>query len=111
MNTTQQAEAARDRGMELSEANANRAKERWSEDAEATVIRYCLYRASYPEKDFLTEDVREWGEVLGMVDAPLNAKAWGGVMRRCAANGIIRKVGYAPSKSSNMSPKVLWRAV
>lgn len=111
MNTTQQAEAARDRGMALSEANANRAKARWSEDAEATVLRYCLYRAAHPKKDFLTEDVREWGEQLGMVDAPLNAKAWGGVMRRCAANGIIRKVGYGPARTSNCSPKVLWRAV
>ena len=107
MNTTQQAEARRDSGMALSEENANRHKQRWSEDAEAALLRYCL---AHRGQDFLTEQVREWSEFLDLVDAPFNAKAWGGVMRRSAANGVIRKVGYAPSRSSNLSPKVLWRS-
>ena len=108
MNTHQQAAASRDTGMALSEANANRAKIRWSEDAEMTVILYCN---THKGQDFLTEQIREWGEDMGFVDAPPNAKAWGGVMRRSAANGVIRKVGYGAAKSSNLSPKVLWRAV
>ena len=108
MNTTQQAEARRDTGIALSEASANRAKIRWSEDAEMSLLLYCnIHKGS----DFLTEQVREWGESMGFVDAPENAKAWGGVMRRSAANGVIRKVGYGAAKSSNLSPKVLWRAV
>lgn len=107
MNTIQQAEAARDAGIALSEANANRAKARWSEDAEAAVMSYCQYYRT----EFLTETVREWAEFNDLVDVPPNSKAWGGVMRRCAANGIIKKVGFAPSKSSNLSPKTLWAAV
>ena len=108
MNTTQQAEAAMNAGIALSEANANRHKQRWSEDAEAELLRYCL---AHRGQDFLTEQVREWGESLDLVDAPFNAKAWGGVMRRSAANGVVRKVGYGPARSSNLSIKVIWRAV
>jgi len=108
MNTHQQAASAMNTGMALSEANANRHKQRWSEDAEAALLRYCL---AHRGQDFLTEQVREWGESLDLVDAPFNAKAWGGVMRRSAANGVIRKVGYGPARSSHFSPKVLWQAI
>lgn len=108
MITQQQSEAARDRGMELSEANANRAKARWSEDAEAAVLQFCKMRDG---EGFLTEEVRAFAEEMDLVDTPKNQKAWGGVMRRCAANGIIQKVGYAPSLSSNLSPKVLWKGM
>lgn len=46
----------------------------------------------------------------GQVPAPPDGRAWGGVLQRAARAGVIAKAGYAPAKTSNLSPKVLWRA-
>lgn len=58
---------------------------------------------------FLAENVREWAEARGL-GAPTNGKAWGPVMQNARRAGIICAAGYAPAKSSHLSPKVLWRA-
>lgn len=47
--------------------------------------------------------VRECG-----IQAPPNAKVWGGVIRLAAKLGVVSKSGFAPTVSSNGSPKVLW---
>jgi len=60
---------------------------------------------------FLAEDVREWCERHRYVPPPENGRAWGAVMQRAARRKVIEKCGYAPAKSSNLSPKVLWRIV
>lgn len=94
--------------MALSEDKANRDAPGWSEDALHGVELYCL---ANPGKEFLAEEAREWAEAMELVDPAKNERAWGAVLRRAAKLQIIRKVGYAPAKSSNLSPKVLWRAV
>lgn len=108
MNLAVSARARRDQGIELSEAKANRDQPGWSEDAQAALEKFCL---AHPGQKFLTEDVRAWAEELELVEAPDNAKAWGAVMQRAARFGTIRRVGYMPAKSSNLSPKTAWMAV
>ena len=95
-------------GMALAEEKANNDKWGWSDDALHGIETYCT---AHSDDQFLAEDVRAWCEEMGIVDTPENGKAWGAVFRRAARLGVIRNVGYAPSKSSNMSPKVLWTAV
>lgn len=98
----------RDVGIARAEDRANRDHIQWSEEAEAAVRLYCV---QHPRKQFLTEDVRAWAESMGLVSQPENGRAWGAVIQRCARLGLIRRVGYAPAKSSNLSPKPLWEAV
>jgi hypothetical protein len=105
--TRQTAEAKRDTGMALAEDKANRDAPFWSDRALLAVEKYCL---AHPGQKFLGEDVREWAEAKRMVSVPENEKAWGSVFRRAANLKIIRKIGYAPARSSNLSPKCLWRA-
>jgi hypothetical protein len=58
---------------------------------------------------FLAEHVRAYAESRGFADPP-TAKSWGPVMQRAARERIIVAHAYAPARSSNGSPKVLWRA-
>jgi hypothetical protein len=93
-------------GMARAEAKANAAKPNWSDDAFAALS---VFAKLTPDPTFLAETVREWTEDANLVTPPDNKRAWGGVFQRAAAAGLIEKVGYAPARSSNLSPKVLWR--
>ena len=97
-----------DIGMALAEEKANNDKWGWSDDALHGLEMYCL---AHSDDQFLAEQVRAWVEEMGVVDAPENERAWGAVFKRAARLGVIHRVGYAPSKSSNLAPKCLWTAV
>lgn len=58
---------------------------------------------------FLAEDIREFAQERGFADPP-DARAWGVVMQRAAREHIVQSFAYAPARSSNGSPKVLWKA-
>lgn len=103
----QTAEAKRDIGMAMAEDKANRDAPFWSDRALLALEKYCL---AHPDQKFLGEDVREWAEGKRLVSIPDNERAWGAVFQKAARLKIIRKVGYAPARSSNLSPKCLWRA-
>ena len=106
--TRAEARARRDAGIERAVDRADREQENWSDEAHRALERYCQ---AHPSGGFLTEDVRAWAERLGLVAAPDNARAWGAVMQRAQRYRLIRAVGYAPARSSHLSPKVLWEAV
>lgn len=106
-DTQTSAESRRDVGIETAEEKANRDKVGWSEDAMHGLELYCL---AHDDKEFLAEEVRDWTAEMSLVGEPENGRAWGGVFQRAARQGMIVRVGYAPSKSSNLSPKCLWRA-
>lgn len=57
---------------------------------------------------WLMEDARAWAYAEGLAQPP-DARAWGAVVRKVEASGLIEACGYAPAKSSNGSPKVQWR--
>ena len=53
---------------------------------------------------FTVEDARQ----LAGVEAPTDQRAWGAVVNRASRRGLIRRVGFAPARSSNGSPKPVW---
>lgn len=59
---------------------------------------------------FLAEDIIELAKAAHL-EPPPDGRAWGGVFQRACRRGVIAKAGYAPAKTSNCSPKVLWRSL
>ena len=105
MITRKEAEARRDTGMQQAVDHADSVSFQWSERAYGHVFDFCQHR-----RPFLTEDARAFAEARGFSQPP-DGRAWGAVMKRAFANGLVKKVGYAPARSSNLSPKVLWEVV
>lgn len=87
-------------GMRAAEEAANRAQAGWSDRALEALV-----EVGHTLEHFTIEDLRE----KAGVESPTDERAWGGVVKRAARLGIIRKVGYAPAKSSHGSPKLLWK--
>lgn len=75
----------------------------WIEAAAAHLRDYA--RRTYGQP-FLIEDAAQ----VYRGAAPPNAKSWGPAALAAARRGWIRKAGYAPARSSNLSPKCTWRA-
>ena len=99
---TELAQQRRDRGIRRSADHATR---EWLDKAVGYVRLHAVVTPS-----FLTEDVRAMAEADGL-PAPPDKRAWGAVMRKAAHAELIKADGYAPSKSSNLSPKVRWRSL
>lgn len=91
-------------GMTLAASHADRESDSWSDEALGL---FRLYAVQHPE-GFLTEDVRAWANKLGFAPPP-DGRAWGYVARRASREGVVRSSGYQKARSSNNSPKVLWR--
>lgn len=108
MITHQEASQKADIGMALAADKADRDNPGWSEGALVALERYI---AAHPDASFIAEQVREWAEDLELIEPPENAKAWGQVFRTAARRKVIERIGYAPARSSNLSPKCLWRAL
>ena len=99
--------ARRDDGIERVSMKADLLDEGWTDRAYSALL---LYLAKFGAVPFIAEEVRAWAEDNRLISAPHDSRAWGQVMRRAAREKNIRKVGYKPAKSSNLSPKVLWAA-
>lgn len=99
------AKERRDRGIGSATNHAAAISPDWSARALQWVRLYAV-----THELFLAEDVRAEAETDGFA-VPPDARAWGGVMRRAAREGVIESHGYAPASSSNLSPKVLWRSL
>lgn len=93
----------RDVGMQSSYQHAEQDVPEWGDLAYNYLLDYARRHG-----DFLIEDVR--ASAAGYVPEPPELRAWGAVINKAARRGLIRKVGYKLAKSSNCSPKCLWRA-
>ena len=58
---------------------------------------------------FLSEEVKGYWERLGHPE-PHDARAWGLAAKKAAREGHVHVVGFGAAKTSNGSPKALWRA-
>lgn len=96
------ARARRDDGIARAGEHAGHA---WKRGARGYLLEYVATHTG----PFLAEDVRGYAEARGF-EIPPDGRAWGAVFRSAARDNVIRKVGYAPAKSSNLSPKVQWTA-
>lgn len=99
---TELAELRRDQGIERATDHAKRVDREWLEKALGYVRLHALVH-----REFLTEDVKAMAEADGLVLAS-DHRAWGGVMRKAKDAGIVKANGYAPARTSNLSPKVKW---
>lgn len=108
MISVQQAKDKRDIGMARATDRASREQEAWADVAMFYLVVFSSFANLGEKNKFLAEDVIEFCKV-NLFEAP-DSRAWGSVFRRAAKEGVIRKVGYAPAKSSNLSPKTLWEA-
>lgn len=77
----------------------------WRERA----LGYVREFAAVSRKPFLTEDVRRYAETFGF-ESPPTAKSWGPVMQQAQREGVVQAFAFAPARSSNGSPKTLWKA-
>lgn len=102
MNT---AEVAAQRGMERAAGAAERKHTGWTDEA----LRHLESYAAQCVGSFLIEDLRDYAERHGLASPP-DERAWGSVVRMASKAGSIVSVGFARARSSNNSPKTLWRA-
>jgi hypothetical protein len=57
---------------------------------------------------FLMEDAREWAERGGWPSPP-DRRAWGHVVKAMKVAGRVVSCGFGRARTSNGSPKVLWK--
>jgi hypothetical protein len=93
----------RDTGIRRAADHAERETPGWGHGALA-FLRGFAAGATGP---FLAEDVAAAYIDRGLPPPP-DGRAWGSVFQRAARRGVIRRIGYAPARSSNGSPKPLW---
>lgn len=96
--------ARRDLGIERS---TRRCEPDWTREA-AGYLRWYAQEVARGQP-FLLEDAREVCGAHG-VRTPPNERAWGAAVRYAVHQRWLTKAGYAPARSSNGSPKCLWRS-
>jgi hypothetical protein len=85
-------------------ARADREIDDWTQKAVALFAEY----ASKAPSSFLTEEARQFAESHGL-SVPPDGRAWGHVAKKCQRAGVVTSAGFGAAKSSNGSPKVLWK--
>lgn len=105
-----QARAGAETGMKRAAEHANSCVSGWTDDAYAYLTGWARgMRGGSGRNAFMAEDVRASAERFGF--SPPDNRAWGPVFRRAVSAGLIRKAGYAPSKTGHCRPMPLWEAV
>jgi hypothetical protein len=102
-------ELARERGHGAAESAADhsdRIDAAWSAKAEQMLVAFSIDC----RRDFTIEEARKYAHERGLAE-PVEPRAWGAVAQRVKRAGGVEAVGFAPTLSSNGSPKVLWRRV
>lgn len=96
-------EQLRDSGMQLAIESAEKKNENWAELAYNFLLNY-----SKRHKEFMIEDVRNASK--GFVPFPPSNRAWGGIVRKMAKNGLIYRKGYKTVKNpkAHCTPATLW---
>jgi hypothetical protein len=94
------------RGIERAGDHADRESPTWRERAALFIWQYGIKA----DRRFLIEDAAAWAYSQGL-DSPPDGRAWGAAVRLAKSREWIESDGYMAAKSSNMSPKVAWRAL
>lgn len=99
------ADAAARSGMARALEHAEDVCPAWGDVAFAWLERYARRH-----ERFQSEDVSDASIEYGLVQPP-TLKAWGSIYVRAAKAGIIRKVGYVPSRYRHSSPTPEWASL
>ncbi len=105
IHNLQQARDARDAGMSRAIQHAERIDDEWPDIAMGFLIRYARTHDL-----FISEEATAEAERLGY-GSPADDRAWGGVFKRAARDGIIARAGFGISKRRHLSPTPLWRSM
>ena len=100
--TKEHAETRRELGIERAGDHADDVDTGWTDRAADEIAAFARAKG----QPFVIEEVRPEAETR--IGAPPDERAWGAAARKALRAGAIRKVGYAPTNSSNRSPKTLW---
>ena len=101
----QAARARRDQGMASSEAHANDDAPGWSDQCFVLLCRFVDERT----EPFTIEDFRPWAYSRGL-SKPAEERAFGGVTQRAIRQGVMVRVGYKPTASSNGAVRATYAA-
>ena len=85
----------RDKGIKRAIDHANEVNDRWSEKVYGLLKDYLKANGA----PFQSEDFRH--SIMGLIVDPPHNRAFGGIMKRAAAEGLIKRVGTAPVKNVN----------
>ena len=97
------ARARRDAGMQASQWRAEEEEAGW---AALAYIAMCAF-AEQETQPWTCEQFRAWATQDGLADSP-DSRSFGGGTQRALRAGVIVRVGYAPTASSNGSVKPLY---
>ena len=95
----------RDEGIARAADRNERRHAGWQHEALGHLATFLSWQG---DRTFLAEEVREYAVSAGLV-LPTDGRAWGALMQLAKRLEWIVAVGYAPARSSNLSPKVLWQ--
>jgi hypothetical protein len=99
--------SASEKGYAAAQASAERADREIDDWTQKAVDLFAEFAKQAPAP-FLTEAARQYAESHGL-SSPPDGRAWGHIAKRCQRDGTIISAGFGAAKSSNGSPKVLWR--
>jgi len=97
----------RDDGIQRATESAETASPGWAAEAYDYVRWFA--KQGY---EFRAEQVRDYATKQGLSVAP-HARAWGGVIRKAATNGLIRRIGFAScsNPAAHAAPVSCWVGV
>lgn len=104
--THREAAEKRDDGIERGLSHADRVKAQWR----VWAYDYLAGLVKLQTAPFLAEDLIEKAESEGVWCPAVDRRWYGGVIRALAKDGVIEKIGYANARTSNCSPRCLWKA-
>ena len=95
------------KGHAAAKAAADHADREIAEWTKRAIALFSVY-ARKSTGPFLTEEARQYAESHGLQEPP-DSRAWGHVAKAAQKAGIVVSAGFGAAKSSNGSPKVLWK--
>lgn len=103
--TLQEAAQRRDEAIEAGLSHADRVKAEWRKWA----YDYFKGLVALTTSPFMAEDLIEKATAEGIWSPAPDPRHYGGIIRMLAKDKVIVKIGYAPARTSNCSPKCLWQ--
>jgi hypothetical protein len=96
----------RDAGIKKAVDHTNDVSLNWADQAYSFLLIYIKYHYS-----FMCEDLRL--QSVGVVPCPPSKRAWGGIIRRAAKSGLIKRKGFRSVKNvkDHCTPATVWETI